>query len=726
VNTNLTRLSRLASIAALGVSGQSALAKGAEEAQEVQAIEETAEPQDPIITVIATRNPTTAFDFPGQVTVIDREIIDDFNASTLQEIFVAIPGTTFDSGPRRTGDAPSIRGLSGSGVLIFQDGARQSFISGHDGRFFIDPELVQTIEVVRGPSSALYGSGALGGVIATRTKSAADLLAEGERFGVRLTTGYQGVNNEVRVGVTGAAQSSDGMWDVLGNVTYRTSGSIDLGSGDTLPADDEILSNLFKLTVRPSDAVEITGSFSRFSSDSTDPANPQGNNIAGPANELVFRDITSDTAQVGLNWNPDSAGIDLNLVGYYTKNSVEEDEVASDRIADREVETIGFLVDNRSRFDLGGGSTLTLTYGGEYYRDEQTGIDTSTADGTRGGVPDAETEFVGLFAQAELTLNSLGPIPGDLTFIPGIRWDSFNSTSDDDSFEIDDDEFSPKLGVSYKPIPELLFFGNYALGFRAPSFNEAFADGAHFVIPDLSAPIGPMGPSFVTNEFVGNPGLQAEESETFELGAGLQFDDLLSDGDRLTIKGSYYESDVDNLIGLDVNIPVGCFVASPFVPPCGSGAAFGNVSQNVNIQDAEIDGVEIEFSYASDIFYARGNFSSIDGVDAGTGEFLEGVLQPDTLFVDLGARLGETGARLGVRTIYATDFDEVNEPLDARDDYIVNDLYFVFEPEDGPLKGFRVDLGVDNVADRDFEVVFAGVSQPGRNFKAALTWSKGF
>ncbi|MEM7687637.1 MAG: TonB-dependent receptor [Pseudomonadota bacterium] len=716
--------SRLALACALCLCGQTALAQTAESASEANA--ETAEPQDPVITVIATRNPTSAFDFPGQVTVIDRDVIDDFNASTLQDIFVAIPGTTFDSGPRRTGDAPSIRGLSGNGVLIFQDGARQSFISGHDGRFFIDPELVQTIEVVRGPSSALYGSGALGGVIATTTKSAADLLAEGERYGVRLTTGYQSVNDEFRVGVTGAAQSSDGMWDVLGNVTYREARNIDLGSGNTLPADDEILSNLFKVTARPSDAVEITGSFSRYHSDSTDPANPQGNNIAGPGNELVFRDITSETAQLGLNWNPESAAIDLNLVGYYTNNSVEEDEASSDRIADRQVETIGFLLDNRSRFDLGGGSKLTLTYGGEYYRDEQTGIDTNTADGTRGGVPDAETEFVGLFAQAELKLANLGSIPGELNIIPGIRWDSFTSTSDDDTFEIDDDEFSPKIGVSYEPIPELLFFGNYALGFRAPSFNEAFADGAHFVIPDLSAAPGPRGPRFVTNEFVGNPDLRAEESETFEFGVGLQLDDLLSAGDRLSIKGSYYESDVDNLIGLDVNIPAGCFVASPFVPPCGSGPAFGNVSQNVNIRNAEIDGVEIEFSYASDVFYARGNFSSIDGVDAGTGEFLEGVLQPDTLFIDVGANIADTGFRLGVRTIYATEFDEVNDPLDAREDYLVNDIYLVFEPEEGPLKGFRLDLGVDNVADTDFEVVFAGVSQPGRNFKAALSWSKGF
>lgn len=541
MNIKARLASRLALAAALSATASTAFA------QDITPEQGSTTPQDPVITVLATRSATKAFDFPGQVTVIEREVIDDLNPSTLQEIFVAIPGATFDSGARWTGDAPSIRGLSGSGVLIFQDGARQSFISDYDGRFFIEPELVQTIEVVRGPSSALYGSGALGSVIATRTRSARDLLDNGEQFGVRLTGGFQSVNDEFRIGVTGAGQSLDGVWDALGNVTYRLSGDIALGSGDTLPADDEILSGLLKLTARPSDAVEVTVSYSTFNGDSTDPSNPQGNNLAGPANELVFRNITSETAQIGLNWNPDSRAIDLNFVGYYTNNSVEEDEVSSDRIADRQVETVGFLLDNRSRFDLGGRSDLTLTYGGEFYRDEQTGIDTDTADGTRGGVPDAETEFVGLFAQAELTLTSPGGLPGELTFIPGIRWDSFRSTSDDDTFAIDDEEFSPKLGVSYEPIPELLFFGNYALGFRAPSFNEAFADGAHFVLPDLSAPPGPRGPRFVTNEFVGNPNLQAEESESFEFGVGLQFDDLLSRGDRFQIKGSYYESDVDNL-----------------------------------------------------------------------------------------------------------------------------------------------------------------------------------
>jgi len=565
----------------------------------------------------------------------------------------------------------------------------------------IDPELVRSVEVVRGPTSALYGSGALGGVIATQTVTARDLLGEGEQFGYRLSSGFQSVNDEFRVGATAAFQSADGVFDFIGHLTYRDSGDIELGSGLTLPADDEIYSSLAKLTIRPTADLELFASYIRYSADSTDPQNPQGVNVAGPGNDLVFRDGRNDTIQGGLRWNPDSNFLNLNITGYYSNNRVEEDEVNDPRIADRQVET----------------------YGGEYYRDEQTGLDTDTTDGTRGGVPDAQTDFFGLFLQADLALSDLGPIPGEIHIIPAIRWDSFESSATDETFEIDDDEFSPKIGISYKPLPEVLLFGNYAKDFRAPSFNEAFADGAHFTIANLTAPPGPFGPSFVSNLFIGNDNLQPEESNSWEIGAGLDFNDLLQSGDKFFIKGSYYNSQVDNLIGLDVNTPLGCFVPMfAFIQPCGTGPAFGNTSQNVNIANAEIDGFEVEFSYDSDYFYARGNFATIDGVDVDSGEFLEGVLSPNTFYIDLGAKIPTANIRVGARTTYAADFNEVNSPLEARDSYLVSDIYLVWKP----TKGIRIDLGIDNVGDADFEVVNAGVSQPGRNFKAAISWSKGF
>ncbi len=683
------------------------------------------------ITVYATRNPLPAFDYPGAVSVIDREIIDDFNPSSIFDIFDAVPGAQINGGPRRSGQVPAIRGVGGAGVLVLFDGARQSFLSGHDGRFFIDPDLVQAVEVVRGPTSALYGSGALGGTIALRTITAADFLEEGETAGVKALGGYQSVNNEFRLSGTGVWRSEDNVTDIVANFTRRDSGDIDLGSGDTLPADDQIMSSLLKATVRPSDDLTLSLSWMRFGGDSQDPNNPQGANLASAANGLVNRDIDSNTIQGGLNYNPANNLIDFNFTGYYTRNEVGEDEVQSTRFVSREVRTFGFVADNRSRFSLGDAGDLTLTYGGEFYEDEQVGVDTNTVDGTRGGVPDATGRFYGAFAQAELALNQPLGAPGVLTFIPGVRWDRFENDAVGEA-STDDSAVSPKIGVSYKPVEELIFFGNWAESFRAPSFNELYADGVHFQIPNLSVPgpFGPFGPpAFVANFFVPNPSLQPEESQTWEVGAGVDFNDVLFAGDSFIAKGSYYNSDVDNLINLDVQIPFTCFLTPgqlpPFAPPCGSGAPFGNTSQNVNVTNADINGVEIELQYDSDYFYVRGNFNAIDGTNQDTGEFV-GSLVPNTLFLDGGVKFFQGDFRLGSRVTVASDFDEVEDPTLFREGFTFADVYAVWQPGAGALEGLRVDLGVDNVTDADFDIVAAGVSQPGRNFKATISWSQGF
>lgn len=679
------------------------------------------------ISVYATRNPTSSFDYAGQVTVLERDRILDFNPTSFGDVFDAIPGVRFDSGPRRTGDTATVRGMTGGGVLMYLDGARQSFLSGHDGRFFIDPELIKAIEVVRGPTSSLYGSGALGGVIATRTVTANDLLEGDEAFSIRLNTGYQSVDNDKRVGATGAWRSADGMFDAVGHLTYRDSGSIKLGNDLSLPADDEILSSLLKLGFSPIDGLDLTGSWIRFGSDSTDPQNPQGNNMPGPGNELVFRDIRNDTFQVGLTWNPQSPLINVNLAAYRTENSVGKDETDSPRTTSRLVRTTGLSLDNRSSFSLGKEAKLVLTYGGEFYRDRQNGRDSETLDGGRGGVPDARTDFYGIFIQAELEMDAPGPIPGSLSVVPGVRWDSYDSVADDEAFDIDDDKLSPKVGVTYKPIPQMILFGNYSKGFRAPSFNEAFADGTHFSIPDLSRPPGPQGPIFVSNLFVGNPDLGAESSRSWEAGAGFDFGDLIADGDNFSIKGSYYRSRVNNLIGLDVSMPLGCVVpALAAFQPCGTGPEFNNVSRYANIADALIDGVEMTARYESELVYLNGTFSQINGVDRDTGAFLEGVLTPVTVFLDGGIKYQPWNVRLGSRVIFAGAFNKVNDPAERRDRFTVADLYLIWKPDISVLRGMRVDLGIDNITDKNYERVNRGVSQPGRNFKIALSWRMGF
>src|SRR3546814_1100075 len=107
-----------------------------------------------------------------------------------------MPGVELDGGPRITAVQPSIRGMGGERVLIRIDGARQNFESGHRGRVFLDPEVLERVDVLRGPASTLYGSGAIGGVIDFTTRDASHFLEPGETFGARVGTGYQS-NGEI-------------------------------------------------------------------------------------------------------------------------------------------------------------------------------------------------------------------------------------------------------------------------------------------------------------------------------------------------------------------------------------------------------------------------------------------------------------------------------------------------------------------------------------------------
>ena len=220
--------------------------------------EETERREDPV-TVYGTSNPLPVFDYPGQVTVVDREALDTLAPSAISDALRDVPGLDFAGGPRRTGELPTIRGLSGQNVLILLDGARQSFTSAHDGRFFVDPELIGTAEVVRGPASSLYGSGAVGGVLAFESVDAGDLLPDDEVWGARARLGYQSVNEEALASLT--AYTRQGGFDGLASFGIRQSSDIDLGSGAALPSDDDIQTALLKGSYALSDALTLEGSW---------------------------------------------------------------------------------------------------------------------------------------------------------------------------------------------------------------------------------------------------------------------------------------------------------------------------------------------------------------------------------------------------------------------------------------------------------------------------------
>jgi hemoglobin/transferrin/lactoferrin receptor protein len=667
------------------------VAAGAQLAQE--AADEAAEtPATELkgISVTATRNPIKAFEYPGMVTVQGREEIQLLQPSTPDDILRFVPNVEFSGGPRRTGEVPSIRGFSGPDVIILFDGARQNYNSGHQGRFFIDPSVLKQVEVLRGPASSLYGSGGTGGVIEFRTLDAADFLAPDETVGAKVSTGYQTANRETLGTFTGFATPVEGL-DLVGSFAKRDSGSIELGDGSELDeSDDDIISGFGKASYSFADHHRIEGSYLTFRNEAEEPSNGQGLG----SGDLTEKDIQSDTFRAAYSYkNPADKLLDLDVLAYYTDFKADElrlEGASAGELLKRDVDTIGFRVDNRSRAMLSDSIGATFTYGGEFYRDVQNG---ESASGDRDGVPDAKSNFYGLFSQAEIAIaEPFGMLPGDVLIIPGLRFDSYRSSSDvaDSNSE---QAVSPRIGLSYLPADWLMMFASYGHAFRAPHIDELYLTGVHFS----------QGP--VINNFIPNPDLKPQRTRTFEFGGGMSFKDLFQDDDELQFKASHFLTWGKDFIDLEVLQP-----------------GFVGTTQSVNVPRAKLWGSEIEASYDGPRFLGSLGWSSIDGEDRDTGEKL-GVLTADRLTLVGGVKVPEIDSLIGWRSTFAAKFDKVDDPSEERDNYNIHDVFFAWQPSDGFLQGFRVDLGVDNLFDADYERVYAGVSEQGINFKGLVSYS---
>jgi outer membrane receptor protein involved in Fe transport len=131
----------------------------------------------PEVAISAARSERDGLDVPGNVTVIDRKTIEESGARDVPDLLrreagVFVTNTTTN----REGYTVELRGFNngggnGSSTLVMIDGRRvnepsSSFVDWA----FIPLDMVESIEVVRGPASALYGDNALAGVIHIRTR----------------------------------------------------------------------------------------------------------------------------------------------------------------------------------------------------------------------------------------------------------------------------------------------------------------------------------------------------------------------------------------------------------------------------------------------------------------------------------------------------------------------------------------------------------------------------
>ena len=497
------------------------------------------------LTVTATRIAQPVVDVPATVSVIsDRQIADQL-ASDIKDLVRFEPGVSVRRAPSRFGAASgstgrdgnagfNIRGLEGNRVLVQVDGVRVpdgfDFGAQSSGRGdYVDIGLVKSVEILRGPASALYGSDGLAGAVSFITSDPADFLKNGKSVAGLGRAAYDSADDQFSETAILAGRS--GAWSALVAYTRRDGHELsNMGSNDapnstrTAPNPQDTWSNalLGKIVWSPNDEHRVRLTYDHLDGHvNTDVLSAVAPMPTSPTSVvgLAARDRTRRD-RVSVDWRYQGGGaIDSAYVAMWFQDagnrqfSAEDRYIAADRtrINTFDNQVFGGSVELRSEFRTGA-LAHRLVYGGDISVTRQKGL----RDGTVPTPPDMfptrafpVTDFTlaGAYAGDEIAFAG-----GIFTLYPVLRFDHYALDPDDDPLlpaftgaKQSGSRLSPKVGGVLK-LGAFNLFANYARGFKAPSptqVNQFFEN--------------PTSPFFAYKS-IPNPDLKPETSETFEGG----------------------------------------------------------------------------------------------------------------------------------------------------------------------------------------------------------------
>ena len=505
--------------------------------------------------------------------------------------------------------AINIRGLQDFGrVAVVVDGARQNYQrTGHNanGSFFLDPELVGGVDVVRGPTANIYGSGAIGGVVSFRTKDINDVVRPGERWGVDLSGSY-GTNRDRGLASMFGGVRVDPNVDIFGGAVYRTQSNYKDGDGTEIGnTASDIAAGLMKVTVRPAEGHEI-----KFGAVFQDYQYTIGQFNRGPVLTAAQRALNQGSSVYDSNaqnytgtvtWKysrPDDNVVRLERDAVRQPHRERPDQDLSlhrpavpaiAAPATPETTSPAASATSAAMCSTPSGSMSTtpralmsrdwrnaLTYGFDAFQDN---VKTSDSRGNSNiTTPGGLRTVSGGFVQLKNNYSSW------LEVVSAIRYDRYDL--DAGATSAGGDRFSPKITVGVTPVAGFTPYVSYAEGYRAPSITETLIAGAHATGGGpafFNCPDGTTG-LFC---FLPNPNLRPEVGKNKEVGVNLKYDGIFAAGDSFRGKFNVFRNDVDGYIDLVASAPVA-------VPPFGS---FSQFYQYQNITHARIEGVEAETMY---------------------------------------------------------------------------------------------------------------------------------
>lgn len=517
------------------------------------------------VVVAALKDDRVAEEAATSLVQVTSATMDRIGATDLSSALRYEPGIDVDMASSGKLQDVRIRGVGGDRVMIAIDGVSlpQSYTFGSYmsmGRGYFDIDAMKSVDVIKGPVSMLYGSSALAGGIFMQTKDPEDFIQAGNRYGLEAKYGYNTVDRDSLVTLTGAAKATDELSGFI-RTSFRKHYERENYGGKAFkdhqigpnrvnpdPAESNIKNVLTKWVFEPNAEHKLSVSYEYFNDHSWDSLlSRKTGSIMGVATDLgTHGNMKNRRQQVNVrhDFNVATALFDKgHWMAYYQNTRARQlsNELRYSRArppmgnrpgsAAYESDRWRSSVFNNDQFGLNaefskgltfGSVSHELTYGANY---KHTKVKT-TRDGdtinltTKKSIetekfptqsfPDSKIQEYGVFVQ-----DRIGFLDNTIEVIAGLRYDHYAldvkkggaymaaNTGTLAPVDISKGKLTKRLALLYYPTDTQTLYANYAEGFKAPGFsavNTGFSNLAH---------------GYTT---VSNPNLKPETSQTFELG----------------------------------------------------------------------------------------------------------------------------------------------------------------------------------------------------------------
>jgi hemoglobin/transferrin/lactoferrin receptor protein len=712
-----------------------------------------------------------------RIDVISAKFIAKANTQNTGDLLMNT-GNVFVQKSQQGGSSPVIRGFEASRVLLVVDGVRMNnliYRSGHlQNAITIDQNMLESMEVLYGPASTLYGSDALGGVVHFRTKAPKlstvnkTFLVSGNSF-VR----YSSANNEKSAHVSLNPGWKKFAW--LQSYTFSDFGDMKMGSNypgkyptfgrrdsfiTRINNIDTVLKNtdsrvqkfsgyrqwdiLQKLLFRQSEKISHAINF-QYSNTTNVPrydrlqdkrnfGGTAGNTLRwaewyyGPQKRLLS---TYELSIAKTRWF-DHINLNVNY------QAIEESRVQREyRHYDRQdkrvekVDVAGFILDTRKTWN---NHELTMGADGQMNllqsTASRTNINTSAVSTLDTRYPDGKNRMnnFGLFAQHIYKFKGKKLVLND-----GIRLQNttlYSSIADNSFFNLPFNEikqnntaFTGNIGLVYLPAAKTKLSVNISSGFRVPNVDDLakiFESGTSGSIRQVVVP---------------NPGIKPERTYNIDLGINQNI-------------GKNFRTELSGFYTLFRN----ALVKAPFLLNGQDSVIYNGVKSqvlaNVNANKAYLYGFSAavyagirHFTFSSTITYTEGRFQTDASKNSTVYE-----KQPDGSYRQVSKKVsskpldhipplfGKTSIAYEKNKLLFEVFalyngwkklDDFNADGEDNAQYATADgmpgwFTLNFRSSFSIQKNLSVQFSAENVFDRNYRYFASGFSAPGRNFIAAV------